>query len=103
MTQVAGMGAQTDAAAAQMQSNATQFAAQMRTNAETVAANYAAVNNLQVAQAYQSAPMGFASMAEVFTSAWGLMQSEDPNIWARTGGVSQEFLQGAMGGGITYA
>ena len=103
MSQVGAVSAQTDQMAANLQSNSTQFAATMRSNAETVSANYAAVNNLAVANAYREAPLGFASMAEVFTNAWGLMQNEDPNIWTRTGGVSQDFLQGAMGGGITYA
>lgn len=94
---------QTDQYVASMNKASIDLAANMRTNAQANAARYAAEQNTQTAIMYQNAPMGFASMAETFVNAFGLMAAEDTNMYMRQGGVSQEFMQNAMGGRITYA
>lgn len=94
---------QTDQFVADMNRATINLAANMRTNAQANAARYAAEQNTQTAMMYNNAPMGFASMAETFVNAFGLMAAEDPNMYMRQGGVSQEFMQSAMAGNLTYA
>jgi len=103
MAQAIGQEGQVDQFAANMNKASIDFAANMRTNAQANAARYAATQNQATAQMYLNAPMGFASMAETFVNAFGLMSAEDPNMYMRQGGVSQEFMRNAMGGNITYA
>ena len=103
MAQAIGQEGQVDQFAANMNKASIDFAANMRTNAQANAARYAATQNQATAQMYLTAPMGFASMAETFVNAFGLMAAEDPNMYMRQGGVSQEFMRNAMGGNITYA
>ena len=103
MAQAIGQEGQVDQFAANMNKASIDFSANMRTVAQANAAKYAATQQGAVAQMYAQAPMGFASMAETFVNMFGMMAAEDPNMYMRQGGVSQEFMQNAMGGNITYA